>query len=441
MKKTTPQLDERERSSLSEHQLNEAIEDLRAGRSPRYFSADPEFQAALRMHVNTSNTEIDEDFMEHLEEIVVGESASTAEPTITKKTFADRLNAFFTRRWVIPTMSAAGVTVIALAVLLSLPSASGPATSTPAESTLVSRLTNSVMNQLGMQQAANDTINTEEDSINAQVARVTEEFSDPAAESQEPTDITTLQPTEDTSSIDTAAVNESASALESALLEAEAAANDAIAFSTIIDDLSAGSMTTSMIVATPAQIANSQASAETQRLITQTQATLDIMLTNLTTAERAARTSSQLSDEARNTLLPAIKDIRAVIQTQQATISDATTDAEVTAATREITAVVQSRLAQLQDHQTTFTNEAEALRTAVTAQATALIDTIYTAADVFDTAGQDTAALRAATAALETSVANAQSGSLTDLPSSLQAARIALSDIQSQLAALESPSQ
>ncbi|MBI2410544.1 MAG: hypothetical protein HYV32_01425 [Candidatus Kerfeldbacteria bacterium] len=50
-------------------QLNNALDDLRAGRSPEYFSAEPAFQTALRLHISSSPTsaEIDDAYEEQLQ--------------------------------------------------------------------------------------------------------------------------------------------------------------------------------------------------------------------------------------------------------------------------------------------------------------------------------------------------------------------------------------
>lgn len=64
------------RQTLSEteraERLNAALEDMRQGKAPQYFSADDEFRQALYWHTQTfANAEIDEDFKEDVEQILL----------------------------------------------------------------------------------------------------------------------------------------------------------------------------------------------------------------------------------------------------------------------------------------------------------------------------------------------------------------------------------
>ncbi|HLD21943.1 MAG TPA: hypothetical protein VJB65_03520, partial [Patescibacteria group bacterium] len=55
-----------EQHSLDPHVLNKALERMRRKKSPRFFSANPEFQAAMRLHIHTSDTEVDVRYKEQL---------------------------------------------------------------------------------------------------------------------------------------------------------------------------------------------------------------------------------------------------------------------------------------------------------------------------------------------------------------------------------------
>lgn len=52
-------------------ELENALEAMRRGQSPAMYSADQEFQTALHFHVQTSQSDIDDDFREELEHIVM----------------------------------------------------------------------------------------------------------------------------------------------------------------------------------------------------------------------------------------------------------------------------------------------------------------------------------------------------------------------------------
>lgn len=83
--------------------LNQALDDLKQGKSPVAFSADPEFQAALRLHVATSNSEIDDDYQEELEQIILKQCTSPQQEQ-TERVKKPKI-AF----WLVPSLSVAAV--------------------------------------------------------------------------------------------------------------------------------------------------------------------------------------------------------------------------------------------------------------------------------------------------------------------------------------------
>lgn len=95
--------------------LEETLADLRKGKSPKTFSVDPEFQAAVRLHTYTSDAEIDPAFEQQLRARLLDHFAyprSTEQPK----------NITLWKRWAIAAFSTAAVVGIALAVALKMPS-------------------------------------------------------------------------------------------------------------------------------------------------------------------------------------------------------------------------------------------------------------------------------------------------------------------------------
>lgn len=62
--------------------LNIVLDDLRAGKSPKHFSADSAIQAALRLHVHTSDSTPNEDYLEELELKLIDEFATEQNPAM-----------------------------------------------------------------------------------------------------------------------------------------------------------------------------------------------------------------------------------------------------------------------------------------------------------------------------------------------------------------------
>lgn len=97
---------------LRAQELNTALEAMRRGESPQYFSAEPEFQEALRLHVQTANAEIDDDFKDDVEQILLqrfGRKYAEQKPQMPRRASAWR--ALF-----LPAASLAAIGVVAFVI-------------------------------------------------------------------------------------------------------------------------------------------------------------------------------------------------------------------------------------------------------------------------------------------------------------------------------------
>lgn len=90
-------------SRLNEHELEQALNDMRNGKSPEQFSADPEFQAAVQLHVLTSDAEVHDDFKQQLERRLRERLGVASVP-------------FWKKQWFFPVFSATSVAVVVFAV-------------------------------------------------------------------------------------------------------------------------------------------------------------------------------------------------------------------------------------------------------------------------------------------------------------------------------------
>ncbi|OGY85388.1 MAG: hypothetical protein A2233_04995 [Candidatus Kerfeldbacteria bacterium RIFOXYA2_FULL_38_24] len=95
---------------LSPEQLEEALADLKQGKSPRYFVGDQEFQAALQLHVLTSNTEIDPGFQKVLKNRLLEKQKAA-----TQNQEQPRWWEVWKKHYLMPTLA---TTVVAVAILL-----------------------------------------------------------------------------------------------------------------------------------------------------------------------------------------------------------------------------------------------------------------------------------------------------------------------------------
>lgn len=111
--------------ALTEQELEDALKDMRAGKSPKHFSANPEFQAALKMHVMTSDSEIDSSFKEKLEtQLQERFQQDAAEHESVQPWY---VNLFTGKPW-IPAASFGAVAVVVLAVIVFAQNSENPNT-------------------------------------------------------------------------------------------------------------------------------------------------------------------------------------------------------------------------------------------------------------------------------------------------------------------------
>lgn len=95
-------------------EMNAALDTLRRGVSPEFFSADPAFQTLLRFHIQTSETEADEEFIDEVEELLLARFAQ--QKGENENAIPARMRMSFWRVWTMPLVSLAIVAVVIVGI-------------------------------------------------------------------------------------------------------------------------------------------------------------------------------------------------------------------------------------------------------------------------------------------------------------------------------------